>query len=282
MTQVDSEDSASDLTPRPGESNILRFRRPLSRIDPHVSEVEVAHNQDARFANRFGVLGLAADEDEDNRWAMPVSPPPESVVDALEFDMTRGDSDSDEVVNSASAGSDVENVDLEDWGSEVSGEEIPVPEDPVPDMVGVRLTPAIRVALEWLDTVNLCDEFTRRAAATKSLPRFLRGPHRNAMRLAMQEATHVVPGRSERGWRLFLLLPRLLLHLPPRRATSTRTSRPNDSTISRLASGCSFCTQAGSAMRKLLWRCTGSGGGTLNRMRWRDELPVPSLSGSNG
>ena len=139
MTQVDSEDSTFDLTPRPGESNILRFRKPLSRLDPHVSEVEVAHNQDARFANRFAVLGLAADEDEDNRLAMPVSPPPESVVDALEFDMIRGDSDSDEVVNSASAGSDVENVGLEDWGSEVSGEEIPVPEDPVLDMVGVRL-----------------------------------------------------------------------------------------------------------------------------------------------
>ena len=46
----------SDLTPRPGESNILQFRRPLSRFDPHVSEVEVAHNQDARFANRFAVL----------------------------------------------------------------------------------------------------------------------------------------------------------------------------------------------------------------------------------
>ena len=77
--------------------------------------------------------------------AMPVSPPPVSVVDALEFDMTRGDSDSDEVVNSASAGSDVENVDLEDWVSEVSGEEMPVFEDRVLDMVDVRFTPAIRV-----------------------------------------------------------------------------------------------------------------------------------------
>ena len=131
--------------------------------------------------------------------------------------MTGGDSDSDEVVNSASAGSDVENVDLEDWGSEVSGEEIPVFEDPVPDMVGVRFTPAIRVALEWLDTVNLCDEFTRRAAAMKSVPHFLKGPYRNVMRLAMEEATHAVPDRSERGWRLFLLLPRLLSHRPPRR-----------------------------------------------------------------
>ena len=35
----------------------------------------------------------------------------------------------------------VRDVDLEHWGSEVSGEEIPVP-----DMVGVGLTPAIRVA----------------------------------------------------------------------------------------------------------------------------------------
>ncbi len=164
--------------------------------------------------------------------------------------MTGGDSDSDEVVNSASAGSDVENVDLEDWGSEVSGEEIPVIEDPVPDMVDVRLTPAIRVALEWLDTVNLCDEFTRRTAVMKSVP------YRNAMRLAMEEATHVVPDRSERGWRLFLLLPRLLLHRPARGATSTRTSWPNDLTISQLANGYSFCMQAGSAMRKLLWPCT--------------------------
>ena len=274
MTQVDSEDSVSDLTPRPGESNILRFRRPLSRIAPHVSEVEVAHNQDARFANRFAVLGLAADEDEDNRLAMPVSPPPESVVDALEFDMTRGDSDSDEVVNSASADSDVENVDLEDWGSEVSGEEIPVPEDPVPDMVDVRLTPTIRVALEWLDTVNLCEEFTRRAAATKSVPHFLRGPHRNAMRLAMEQATHVVP--------TVFVAPVTPVAPAPKGGNIHKNKLANDSTISRLASGCSFCTQAGSAMRKLLWRCTGSEGGTLNRMRRRDELPVPSLSGSNG
>ena len=75
------------------------------------------------------------------------------MVDALEFDMARGDSDSDEDVYSARAGLDAENVDLEDWGSEVNGEEIPVP-----DMVDVRLTHAIRVALEWLDAVNLCEE----------------------------------------------------------------------------------------------------------------------------
>ena len=191
--------------------------------------------------------------------------------------MTRGDSDSDEVVNSASAGSDVENVDLEDWGSEVSGDEIPVPEVPVPDMVCVRLTPAIRVALEWLDTVKLWDAFTRRAAVMKSVLHFLREPYRNAMRLAMEEATQLSQAGRNVGGDCFCGSRDSCCTGLPGRTTSIRTSWPNDSTISRLASGCSFCTQAGSAMRKLLWQCTGSGGGTLNRMRWRDELPVPSL-----
>ena len=50
----------------------------------------------------------------------------------------------------------------------------------------------------------------------KSVPHFLRVPYRSAMRLAMEEATQSNPVRSERGWRLFLLLPRLLLFRPPR------------------------------------------------------------------
>ena len=241
MTQVDSEDSTSDLTPRPGESNILRFRRPLSRLDPTCRRWKLPTIR--MHGGQIDLLfwGWWQMRVKTNRWAMPVSPP-ESVVDALEFDMTRGDSDSGEVVESASAGSDVENVDLEDWGSEVSGDEIPVPEDPVPAMVGVRLTPAIRVALEWLDTVNLCDEFTRRAAVMKSVLHFLRGPYRNAMRLAMEEANTCCP-RQVRTWVETVLVPRFLLHRPPR---GQRTSLPNDLTISRLANGCSFCMQEGS------------------------------------
>ena len=78
-------------------------------------------------------------------------------------------------------------------------------------------------------------------------------------------------------------------------ATSTRTSWLNDLTILRLASRCSSCTQAGSAMRMLLWRCTGSGGGTLDRMRvscrqaarhccamQTSNLSIPSVSLSRG
>ena len=45
----------------------------------------------------------------------------------------------------------------------------------------------------------------------KTVPKFLRGPYRSAMRLAMEEALHENDQRRERGWKLFLLLPRLLL-----------------------------------------------------------------------
>ena len=47
----------------------------------------------------------------------------------------------------------------------------------------------------------------------KTVPRFLRGPFRNALRVAMGEAVRPKAVRQERGWKLFLLLPRLLLHL---------------------------------------------------------------------
>ena len=94
MTQVDSEDSTSDLTPRPG----LRFRRFLSCVDPHVSEVEVAHNQDARLANRFAVLGQSLGDS--------------SFSSSGECGRRSG-------------------VRHDSRGSEVSGEEIPAPEDPV-------------------------------------------------------------------------------------------------------------------------------------------------------
>ena len=50
----------------------------------------------------------------------------------------------------------------------------------------------------------------------KTVPRFLRGPFRNALRVAMEEAVRPNAVRQERGWKLFLQLPRLLLHRPPR------------------------------------------------------------------
>ena len=74
----------------------------------------------------------------------------------------------------------------------------------------------IRAAFEFLDTVDLRATFSRRACVMKTTPHFLRGPCRNALRLAMEEAVRAGEVHQNRGWKLFLLLPRLLLHRPPR------------------------------------------------------------------
>ena len=52
----------------------------------------------------------------------------------------------------------------------------------------------------------------------KSVPRHLVGPFRNTMRVALEEVSEAArnPVQLERGWKLFLLLPRMLLHRPPR------------------------------------------------------------------
>ena len=50
----------------------------------------------------------------------------------------------------------------------------------------------------------------------KTVPRFLRGPFRNALKIAMEEvlSSNDVVGRL-RGWKLFVMIPRMLLHRPP-------------------------------------------------------------------
>ena len=54
----------------------------------------------------------------------------------------------------------------------------------------------------------------------KSVPRFMRGPFRNCVRVALDEiiqdhSAHDVL-RQTRGWKLFHMLPRMLLSCPPR------------------------------------------------------------------
>ena len=54
----------------------------------------------------------------------------------------------------------------------------------------------------------------------KSPPKFVRGAHRAAMRIALEEIVlgHQAKNedRQSRGWKLFVLLPRMLLFRPPR------------------------------------------------------------------
>ena len=71
-----------------------------------------------------------------------------------------------------------------------------------------------------LDTVNVREVIAVRACVLKVPPVFLRGAYKSAMRLALQE---IVSGmetqnqlRISRGWKLFTLLPRILLFRPTR------------------------------------------------------------------
>ena len=162
---------------------------------------------------------------------------PKSVCDALEFDVTHADSDdpvriqnrfgiasedSDEesagVVGDEQVGERESVPSIRDEGSEVSvDEEREPPTAPDPEVISTRgLSPAIRAAFAELDGIDLAMEFSRRAVLMKSVPHFLKGPYRSAMKLAMEKATQFNLIRQERGWRLFLLLPRLLLYRPPR------------------------------------------------------------------
>ena len=72
-----------------------------------------------------------------------------------------------------------------------------------------------------MDLVDARTIVRQRAAVMKSVPRFLHGPFRNALKLAMEEA--LVSGdllRQERGWKVLMILPRMFLHRPPRDGTS--------------------------------------------------------------
>ena len=56
----------------------------------------------------------------------------------------------------------------------------------------------------------------QRAAVMKTVPTFLRGPFRNAMKMALEEMLASPDAvRQERGWKLLMLLPRMVLYRPP-------------------------------------------------------------------
>ena len=96
---------------------------------------------------------------------------------------------------------DVEEVD--DGMSVVSGVEDLVQVETIPlELPEVRdNSPQIREAFRRMDRVDLDNIFRRRAEVMKTIPSFLRGPFR------IGRSQHV---RHARGWKLFLLLPRML------------------------------------------------------------------------
>ena len=68
---------------------------------------------------------------------------------------------------------------------------------------------ARRRGFESLDGVSLVEEFDERACLMKTVPCFLKGPYRIVLSTILEEINVEDLGQQERGWKLFLLLPRL-------------------------------------------------------------------------
>ena len=115
--------------------------------------------------------------------------------------------------------SDTDSMEFEVEGSMASGDE----EEVVPSLEFVMPNVergAVQLASQRLDSVNLRDEFRTRASVMKTVPGFLQGPFRQTMHVALEEICVGLDWsdnvRQERGWKLLMLLPRLLLHRPAR------------------------------------------------------------------
>ena len=91
-----------------------------------------------------------------------------------------------------------------------------------PEVREVIVTPTVRAALVWLDEVDLVEVF-KQSLGHEVGPEIFGGSFRIALRTALEEA--VLGGdtgdevRQIRGWKLLLLLPRLLSSKPPRGGT---------------------------------------------------------------
>ena len=83
-------------------------------------------------------------------------------------------------------------------------------EEDTPESFAVEVEP-VRPAAVRLDAVRLPEWLKKRPSVMKSVPFCVKGPFRNALRLALEEAVSEEGLRKERGWKLLLLLPRMLL-----------------------------------------------------------------------
>ena len=190
---------------------------------------EERHTQ-ARQGGEFGRFSALSEEDEvevvprtcrlvlvsqhATQLDSPSAPP--SMGAAVQFDLR---SDTESVLSGPDApqdafGEDVESVDDEVWS--VAGTEEVVSEvEAEVEVAGLGRRP-LQAAFLALDQLNVEEIFKQRACVMKVVPQFLKGSYRNAMRVALEEASAESHARQGRGWKLFMMLPRMLLHRPPR------------------------------------------------------------------
>ena len=124
-------------------------------------------------------------------------------------------------VESKAEGCPSEQESLEDNESEQAAEEEDVEcGEPVQDILFVPERRSMATGFESLDMVDLERVFEVRALVMESVPGFMKGAFRGAMKISLEEikkgqlASNVET--TTRGWKLFMLLPRMLLCRPPR------------------------------------------------------------------
>ena len=95
--------------------------------------------------------------------------------------------------------------------------------EPTAEEIPVVIEPRVRAiggAFACLDVVNISEVFDWRPKLMQTVPFMLRGVFRSAMKLALQEILDGTEAeslvRATRRWKLFLLLPRMLLFRPAR------------------------------------------------------------------
>ena len=81
--------------------------------------------------------------------------------------------------------------------------------------------------------------FEKRVSVMKTIPKFLRGPFKNTLKLMLEEATTGEEVRVVRDWTLMLILPRMLLHRRPGGGIIVEASLVADSNCSHGDSGSS-------------------------------------------
>ena len=88
------------------------------------------------------------------------------------------------------------------------------------DLLFTPQTRAMSNGFEGLDEVNLGEVFEVRAQVMKTVPNFMKGVFRGGLEMSLEEILKGRAGNDSvkeiRGWKLFFLLPRLLLFRPPR------------------------------------------------------------------
>ena len=151
--------------------------------------------------------------------ATTVADPAPDILDALELDLGEVEEPPRQPIVVPMTDSEGTSVSSSDTES-VLGDHEAVEREQAQDVEEVQVGPRLREAFRSLDGVDVGHLFSMRAVLMKSPPAFVKGVYRAGLRVALREILqgreHSDDARSVRGWKLFLLLPRMLLFRPPR------------------------------------------------------------------